>query len=285
MNAFDMNTPPPVWALAQADTFSVFDPVPVGVDQQGRPVAVSLQGTTLIGGVPRMGVSNLVRLLAVAVALDARSEVHVYDFQGGLDYQCLAGRAATFVAGGSPEDIALVVNDLEHITADMARRYQTLHGLGPAVCKDGKVTEALATDPDLGLCPVFVIIDEPCFDHPEFRRLITQLVVQGPAAGINVILATWRTGTIPPTVATNAVNRIGFKLVDQAANNMILGPGAWRQGSRVILGPGAWRKGSRAELLTHQHRGIAYVCGPDNDGQLVRFAYLDHNTAHQITAA
>ena len=52
----------------------------------------------------------------------------------------------------------------------------------------------------------------------------------------------------------------------------------------MILGTGAWNQGYRADTLTHQQQGIGYIRSPDNEGQLVRFNHLDHNTAHQITA-
>ena len=61
----------------------LFKAVPFGTDQRGRPVTVTLMfASGVIGSIPRMGKTFLLRLLALIAALDARAELHLYRPEG-----------------------------------------------------------------------------------------------------------------------------------------------------------------------------------------------------------
>ena len=83
----DMSTArQPACPLAKRGTVDLFKPVPFGTDQRGRPVTVTLMFTSvIIGAIPRMGKTFLLRLLALIAALDPRAELHLYDFKGTGD--------------------------------------------------------------------------------------------------------------------------------------------------------------------------------------------------------
>ena len=65
-------TPVP-WPLVKANRLSLWQPVPVGVDEDGSEITVTLpERNLLLGGEPGAGKSNVLQLL-VAVAAPARS--------------------------------------------------------------------------------------------------------------------------------------------------------------------------------------------------------------------
>lgn len=66
-------TKPVPWSLAKTGTVDLFAPFPIGVDPRGRVVTICLMfALMLIGAIPRMGKSFLLRLLLLACALDVR---------------------------------------------------------------------------------------------------------------------------------------------------------------------------------------------------------------------
>jgi hypothetical protein len=65
-------TPTP-WPLASADRLSLWQPVPVGVDEDGNEVTVSLpERNLLLGGEPGAGKSNVLQLLVAVGAWTRR---------------------------------------------------------------------------------------------------------------------------------------------------------------------------------------------------------------------
>jgi hypothetical protein len=65
-------TPVP-WPLAQAERCSLWQPIPVGIDEDGSEVTVTLPERNLLeGGEPGSGKSTIVQLLIAAAALDPR---------------------------------------------------------------------------------------------------------------------------------------------------------------------------------------------------------------------
>ena len=100
-------TKPVAWPLLKTGTVDLFAPFPIGVDPRGRPVTVTLMfALGVIGALPRMGKTFLLRLLALAAALDPTVELHIYDLKGGADLLPLEPVAHRFRVGDDPDDLA-----------------------------------------------------------------------------------------------------------------------------------------------------------------------------------
>ncbi len=71
---------PAVWPAADAPVMSLWEPVPVGVDELGRTVMVSLpERNVLLGGEPGAGKSAALSVLVASAALDPRVRVWLLD--------------------------------------------------------------------------------------------------------------------------------------------------------------------------------------------------------------
>lgn len=83
----DMNkTRQPVWPLLKGGSVDLFKPAGFATDQRGRWVEVTLMYIAgVIGAIPRMGKTFLLRLLLLIAALDPRAELHTYDLKGTGD--------------------------------------------------------------------------------------------------------------------------------------------------------------------------------------------------------
>ncbi|NJO34224.1 MAG: hypothetical protein HC869_14930 [Rhodospirillales bacterium] len=271
---------PKPWPLTDRGRVSLFDPFPVGVDQRGRPVTLTLMfASMLIGAVPRMGKSFSLRLILLAAALDHTAELHVFDLKGGVDHRPLAMVAHRYRSGDDEEDLAYVRDDLRDLKTEMTRRYKVLRGLPETVCPEGKVTPQLAADRTLGLHPIVVALDEcqVLFEHPVFGadavEVCTDLVKRGPAVGITMVLATQRPDakSIPTPISTSAVLRFCLKVMSQTSNDM-------------VLGTSMYKAGVRATMFAFSDKGTGYLLGEGSDPQIVRTAYLDAVTAKTIAA-
>jgi S-DNA-T family DNA segregation ATPase FtsK/SpoIIIE len=230
----------------------------------------------IIGAQPRLGKTFLMRLLALAAALDPSAELHLYDLKGGADWLPLEAVAHRFRIGDDPEDLAYLRTDLRAIHADMGRRYKVLRSLPREVCPEGKITRELADQRSLGLFPVVLVVDEcqMAFDgDPDTVALVTDLGKRGPAAGIMVILATQRVDaqSLPTGISSNAVLRFCLKVAGQTENDM-------------VLGTSMYKAGIRATMFSRSDRGVGYLAGEGDDPVIVRAAYLDAVDAATVAA-
>lgn len=271
---------PAPWPLAKAGKVNVFEPIPIGVDQRGRPVTVTLMfAAGLIGALPRMGKTFTLRLLALAAGLDPRVELHTYNLKGGSDLGMLDAVAHANRAGDDPEDMDYLIRDLRAGAIEMRRRYKVIKTLPRDVCPESKVTDALASDKALKLHPVFWAFDETqvMFEHPtygaEIAEIVTDLVKRGPAVGIMVWCATQRPDakSIPTGISANAVLRLCLKVMGQVENDM-------------VLGTSMYKSGIRATTFGRKDLGIAYLVGEGDDPVIVRSSYVDSPTAEIICA-
>lgn len=271
---------PAPWPLAKAGKVNVFEPIPIGVDQRGRPVTVTLMfAAGLIGALPRMGKTFTLRLLCLAAGLDPRVELHTYNLKGGSDLSMLDAVAHANRAGDDPEDMDYLIRDLRAGAIEMRRRYKVIKALPREVCPESKVTDALASDKSLKLHPVFWAFDETqvMFEHPtygaEIAEIVTDLVKRGPAVGIMVWCATQRPDakSIPTGISANAVLRLCLKVMGQVENDM-------------VLGTSMYKSGIRATTFGRKDLGIAYLVGEGDDPLIVRSSYVDSPTAEVICA-
>jgi len=270
----------PVWPLTRHGAADLFKPMAVGTDQRGRVVTVTLMFVAgIIGAIPRMGKTFLLRLLLLIAALDPRAEVHAYDFKGTGDLAPLEAVAHRYRAGDDDDDMAYALADFRALREELRRRTKVIRGLPRDVCPESKVTPELAANKALRLHPIVIGVDEcqVMFEHPtygkEFEEIATDIVKRGPATGIVLILATQRPDSkaIPTGISANAVLRMCLKVMGQIENDM-------------VLGTSAYKNGTRATMFSFTDKGIFYLAGEGAAPRIVRSFYIDAPTAEKITA-
>jgi S-DNA-T family DNA segregation ATPase FtsK/SpoIIIE len=229
----------------------------------------------VIGAVPRMGKTFAMRLVALAAALDVRTEIHVHDFKGGGDWRTLKSVAHYFRLGDSPDDHTALAANLRYLKTEQDRRYDLLRELDEDICPDSKVTDALSSRRDLRLHPIAVFFDETqiMFEHENgawYASVVTDLIKRGPAAGIMVFLGTQRVDadSIPKAISSNAVWRLCLKVLGHTENNM-------------VLGSSAYKVGIRATTFGFEDKGVAYLID-NGPARIVRVANVDAPTAKAI---
>lgn len=280
----DMNTAPmPPWPLAKRGKSNMFEPTVFAVDPRGRDVAITLiYVSIIIGSIPRMGKTFLLRLLLLICALDVRSELHVYDLKGTGDLAPLRVVAHRYRAGDEPEDMDYLMADLRALRTEMRRRTKVIRELGEAGdprCPENKVTPELAGDKSLGLHPIVIAVDEcqVLFEHPQYggeaETICTDLVKRGPALAMLEALATQRPDakSIPTGISANAVLRLCLKVQGQVENDM-------------VLGTSQYKAGIRATMFSFDDKGVAYFAGEGTAPRIIRAQGFDLPASKVIAA-
>ncbi|NEE37965.1 cell division protein FtsK [Streptomyces sp. SID7982] len=276
----DMSTAAkPAWPLVKGGSVDLFKPVSFGTDQRGRWVDITLMYIAgVIGAIPRMGKTFLLRLLLLIAALDSRAEVHTYDLKGTGDLDPVGERVShRHRAGDDDEDIEYALEDLRALRTELRRRAKMIRSLPRDICPESKVTSELANKKELGLHPIVIGVDE-CqvwFEHPkhggEFEEICTDLVKRGPATGIVLLLATQRPDAkaLPTGISANASARWCLKVMGQLENDM-------------VLGTSSYKRGIRATMFSWKDKGIHYFVGEGADARIVSSVYVDAPTAEVI---
>jgi S-DNA-T family DNA segregation ATPase FtsK/SpoIIIE len=270
----------PAWPLLKSGSTDLFKPQPLGTDQRGRWVAVTLMFTSgVIGAIPRMGKTVALRLLLLIAALDPRAELHVYDLKGTGDLDPFERVAHRYGVGDEDEDIEYAIAAMRELQTELRRRAKVIRQLPSDICPDKKVTPELASKKSLGLHPIVIGVDEcqQWFEHPEyggeFESICTDLVKRGPALGMMLYLATQRpdSKSIPTGISANASTRFCLKVMGQTENDM-------------VLGTSQYKNGVRATTFAWADKGIGYLVGEGSDAQIVRTVYQDGPAAKRIVA-
>ncbi|MER7577358.1 cell division protein FtsK [Streptomyces sp. NPDC126514] len=276
----DMNrATQPSWPLMKGGLVDLFKPVDFSTDQRGRWVGLTFMYiAAIIGAIPRMGKTFLLRLFALIAALDPRAELHTYDLKGTGDLDPVGEQVSyRHRAGEEDEDIEYAIADMREVRGELRRRAKVIRSLPRDICPESKVTSELASKPSLGLHPIVICVDE-CqvwFEHDkygkEFEDICTDLVKRGPATGIVLMLATQRPDakSLPTGISANAGVRLCMKVMGQTENDM-------------VLGTSSYKRGVRATMFAWADKGIAYFVGDGSDARIIRSVYVDAPTAERI---
>ncbi|MDH6111534.1 S-DNA-T family DNA segregation ATPase FtsK/SpoIIIE [Kitasatospora sp. MAP12-15] len=276
----DMNkTQQPAWPLLTTGTVDLFKPAAFATDQRGRWVDVTLMFIAgVIGAIPRMGKTFLLRLLLLIAALDPRAELHTYDLKGTGDLDPVGEKVShRHRAGEDDEDIKYALEDMRAIREELRRRAKVIRSLPRDICPESKVTSELADKKSLGLHPIVIGVDEcqKWFEHHTYGReleeICTDIVKRGPATGIILLLATQRPDakSLPTGISANASVRLCLKVMGQLENDM-------------VLGTSSYRNGIRATTFAWADKGIAYFVGEGADARIVRAVNIDAPAAETI---
>jgi len=273
----------PAWPLAKRGAADIFQPQVLATDPRGRRVSVTLMyASVVIGAIPRMGKTFLLRLLLLICALDVRVEIHAYDLKGTGDLAPLRPIAHRYRAGDEEEDIKYLLADLRVLRKELRRRTRIIRDIADKDyerCPENKVTPELAADKRLGLHPVAIALDEAqrAFEHKQYgaeiEEIFTDLVKRGPALAIIAALATQRPDakSIPPGVKANVVLRMCLKVMGWRENDMVLGDGMNSVGVSAVM-------------FSREDLGVFYLAGEGVAPQIARSQYIDGPAAKLIAA-
>ncbi|MGR6913604.1 FtsK/SpoIIIE domain-containing protein [[Actinomadura] parvosata] len=268
----------PAWSLLKSGQVSLFDPIPYGNDQRGRPIKILLMfANVLIGSMPRYGKTFALRVLLLACALDPLAELRLFELKGTGDLSALEKVAHHYTKGATDSAKAACVASLAEVHAELDRRAEVIDGLPRHLAPEFKVTPELASRRDRGLHPMVIAIDEcqELFADNEYgeeaAKYATAIIKRGPALGIILILATQRPDkdSLPKAISANAGIRICLRVMGWQENDM-------------ILGTGMHQAGVKATMFTLNDKGISWAVGIAEDPIIVRSAYLDGPTSELI---
>jgi hypothetical protein len=227
--------------LVNAAHFDAWQPIPIGVDEEGEIVTLSLpEHNVLFGAEPGGGKSVALSVLVAAFALDPT--VTLWLFDGKLvELAPWLDCAKRFVG----PDIELAISVLEELRAEMDERYRDL-----LAHKAHKVT------PGDGLGLHVVVIDELALYvagvdkklASRFSELLRDLVARGRAAGIIVLAATQKPSIdIVPSALRDL---FGFRWALRCAT---------REASDTVLGSGWASLGFSAADIDPARRGVGLL--------------------------
>jgi len=254
--------PPLPWPLVHAEATSLWRPVPVGLDEDGRLVAVTLfEHNILVGGEPGAGKSVAVSQLVAAAALDPTAVLWLLD--GKLVELAPWRPVAERFAG---VDIAEGTAVLREVQAVMDARYAEL-------LDGGRRKVAPATPLQL------VVVDELAHyvGWPErkardaFTDVLRDLVSRGRAAGIVVVAATQKPSS--DVVPTSLRDLFGYRWALRCTT-----PAA----SDTILGTGWATNGITASTISPAARGVGFLLHESGEPVRLRAYHLDDSAVSDL---
>jgi hypothetical protein len=257
---------PRPWPLAAAPRLSLWDPIPVGVDEQGRPVTVRLvERNLLLGGEPGAGKSVAQSLLTAAAALDPDAELVLLD---GKQVE-LAPWAPCALRVVGP-DVAAAVAVLDELRVEMDARYEVLLHERRRKVSSGD-----------GLSLRLVVIDELAFylsigerkEITAFATGLRDLVSRGRAAGIIVVAATQKPAH--DIVPTGVRDLFAFRWALRCTTP---------QASDTILGSGWASLGYSAADVDAAARGVGYLLAEGGEPTRLRSYHLDDAALGELAA-
>ncbi|HZD71939.1 MAG TPA: FtsK/SpoIIIE domain-containing protein [Actinomycetes bacterium] len=244
------------WPELYATRLSLWEPIPVGVDENGMWVTVSLpERNVLIGGEPGAGKSVAASMLVATAALDPEVDLMLFDGKR-VELATWAGCAERIV-GPSLEEAIDTLREVQveldarllRLLANRRRKFARGDGIRPLVL----VVDELAyycTGPDRRQCA-------------EFSQLLRDIVSRGRAPGIIVIAATQKPSG--DTVPTYLRDLFGFRWALRCSTP---------QASDTILGSGWASMGYSAATIDSAERGVGFLLHEGDRPVRLRTCYL-----------
>jgi S-DNA-T family DNA segregation ATPase FtsK/SpoIIIE len=244
------------WVWAGAARNSLWDPVPLGVDESGHAVLLGLpEHNLLLGGEPGAGKSAVLNLLVAAAALDPSVTLTLLDAKQ-VELAPWARCAAAFVGPDTEKAVAV----LDGLRVEMDHRYRWLLAEGRRKVERGD-----------GLGLHVVAIDELAYFVRATKRAerealtegLRDLVSRGRAAGIVVIAATQKPSH--DVVPTAVRDLFSFRLALRCTT---------AEASDTILGSGWATQGYGAQVIDPAKRGVGFLLAEGGVPVKLRAAYL-----------
>lgn len=242
----------------------IWRPVPVGIDEHGALVSVTLpERNLLLGGVPDSGKSVAMSQILAAAALDPNVNIWLVDWKG-VELQEWE-RCAAQVAQSPAEAIALC----QRLNQVMKLSYERMREAGAR-----KVHPSLE---DIGLHVLFIDELSPYTDGPnrsesnELTSLLAELVGRGRAAGIMTVAATQKpeASVVPTKLRDLFVYRWAMRCMTPEASDTILGRG-WAS------------RGYSAVDISDTTPGVGYLLAEGKLPKRTRSFYLQDAEIHTL---
>lgn len=236
---------------------SIYDPIHLGIDENGHRVALTLMyKNLLVGGEPGSGKSSLVNTIVGhgALAPDCR----LWLFDGKLvELDPWRGVADVFVGN----DMTRALCKLRELQYELDIRYAMLRKAGRR-----KIVR------DDGLDAILFVIDELALyaatygnkeEREEFVRILRDIVARGRAAGIITLAATQRPSAdiIPTSLRDLFSYRVAFRCTTDSSSDIILSVG-WAQ------------QGFSAKQIDPEHVGVGLLLAEGGIPGRLKAAYL-----------
>ncbi|MGH8932848.1 MAG: FtsK/SpoIIIE domain-containing protein [Egibacteraceae bacterium] len=229
------------WPHLNAESLSLWEPIPVGVDEHARTIVISLvERNLLLGGEPGAGKSVAQSLLIATAALDPDVDLWLLD---GKRVELAVWRdcARAFVG----PDINEAIDVLRQLQTEMEQRYELLLDQRRRKVEHGD-----------GMRLHLVGCDELAFytsggerkAREEFNNLSTDLIRRGRAAGIIWIGATQKPSS--DVVPTSLRDLVGYRWALRCST---------RGASDTILGAGMATAGFTASDIAGDQRGVGLL--------------------------
>lgn len=243
--------------VSPKSTLSGWDPIPIGVDEDGVQVKLMLfEHNLLIGGEPGSGKSSLLQVIASTAVLDEHSQVHLLDPKH-VEFASYAG-----IADSVSHSQIEAIECLRFILHSAHTRYQAL--------RNARLRKWTKEHGSL----IYLIVDElPIFinapdskEAKQFTMLLREIVALGRAAGVVTILAAQKPSV--DSVPSGIRDLIDYRLAFRCAT---------REASDVILGRGSATQGYSASDIGTRDQGVGLLLGDDSVPRLIKGYYLDDN--------
>ena len=257
------------WPNTHAPTLDLWNPIPVGVAENGDPITVTLPGKNLlIGGEPEAGKSVAQSLITATGALDPETTVHGIDGKGLVELGPWRDSMENLVGSGDTgqQDATDLLDELRHDVMNL--RYDLLYREGRRSIERGD-----------GLGLHLVIIDElaaytasgPKQARDKFTEALRDLIQRGRAAGVIVVAATQRPSA--DVIPTSIRDLIGYRWALRCTTP---------QSSDMVLGQGQASAGYSAAKIASAHRGMGLLLTEGSEPRRLRSYLIDTATLHGL---
>jgi hypothetical protein len=255
------------WPNQNKETLSLWDPVPIGINENGEPTTITLStqhAAILFGGEPGAGKSVAISLFAATGALSPDTRLHLID---GKRVELAAWGPCAQQIAHTPKQAADLLRQLRDIMDDRYRELEVL-GRRHVTREDGLPLHLLICD-ELA----FFTANENAKDKKVFIDLFRDIVARGRAAGILVIAATQKPSV---DVVPSAIRDLfPYKLALRSNTP---------QASDTILGQGWASAGADASTIPPSQRGVGYLHAEGARPERVKGYCLDDEGVRQIAS-
>ncbi|MGH8973757.1 MAG: FtsK/SpoIIIE domain-containing protein, partial [Acidimicrobiia bacterium] len=252
------------WPSVDAERLSLWEPIPLGVGEDGQTVAVSLpERNVLLGGEPGAGKSVALSLPVATAALDPTVKLWLLD--GKLVELATWAGCAEHSVGVS---VAEAIDVLRLLRTEMDLRYAELlagrkRKVGPA---ESMGLHVVVCDE---LAHYLTVSDRR--EREEFTNVLRDLVSRGRAAGMIVLAATQKPSA--DVVPTSLRDLFGFRWAMRCSTP---------QASDTILGAGWATAGYSAAEIDAACRGVGFLLHEGGVPVRLRAFHLDDDAITAI---